>query len=147
MLHHFTCVPGLQLGRYVQGAVKLSASLDAVNSAVTRIALTAYLTASHRALLSAANWCVADFTERYDGVGARNGGARRLGFDMLRVYHPLFTATQAAREGRRWRAPRNNSTAPPQARTDGAATYFKFVAWTLTSCASPTTIVLAALTL
>ena len=45
---------------------------------------------------------------------------------MRRIYRPLYSASQAQLQHRPW-------TQPTQLRTDGAASYYKFVAWTFTA--------------
>lgn len=110
---------GEDSARYVHGAAALSASLDRVGSRVDRVAITAYLAAGQRARLRASGWCVLDATER----PADRANASR-GVDMLRFYRPVFSEEQARREHRPW-------TQPTQQRRDGAATYYKFLAWTL----------------
>lgn len=105
-----------QVERYVYAATTLIKSLNAVGSAVDRIALTAYLRPSHLATLARAGYCVIDLSE--DAVAGR-------GIDMRRFYSPLYSERQARADGRPW-------LGRTQARIDGAATYYKFFAWALT---------------
>ena len=108
-----------RVANYVKGAQKLSASLDALGSKTDRVAITAHLPEEHLASLRGSNWCVRDFSERYNG-------SQLLGFDMLRIYRPLYSESQARQQRRPW-------TQATQTRSDGAATYFKLLAWTFTS--------------
>ena len=114
-----------RLRNYVANAVTLGASLDAVGSRVPRIAITAFLQASQRSSLLHAGWCVRDFTPRRADSESAPHSSRSLGIDMLPYYRPLYTREQAIAEGRPW-------LQPTQQRTDGAATYYKLLAWTLT---------------
>ena len=112
----------LRLRQYVSSAVALGASLDAVGSVVDRIAITAFLHPSQRQALTQGGWCVRDFTPRQSSEAT---GKSSLGIDMLPFYRPLYSQQQSKVEGRPW-------LQPTQPRTDGAATYYKLVAWTMT---------------
>lgn len=123
----------MRLKRYVASAVALGASLDALGSRVARIAITAFLEPSQRRALVRGGWCVRDFTPRSHQPAAGRGtepssrqrGSEHLGIDMLPFYRPLYSQEQAIAEGRPW-------LQPTQQRTDGAATYYKLLAWTFT---------------
>ena len=108
-----------RIAHYVKGAQRLSASLDAVGSLADRVAITAYLPETYLASLHGSGWCVRDFSERHNGT-------HLLGVDMLRIYRPLYNYSQALSQRRPW-------TQRTQRRTDGAATYYKFLAWTFTA--------------
>ena len=105
--------------RYVHGAMALAASLEDAGSRVDRIAITAYLSPTHQARLTDGGWCVLDAGKRRVGKNAS------LGIDMQRFYRPVSSAEQAQAERRPW-------TQRTQDRRDGAATYYKFLAWALT---------------
>jgi hypothetical protein len=67
-------------------------------------------------------WCVFD-------ASRRNIGNTSVGIDMLLYYRPLFSQAQARHELRLW------TGVLPQDRKDGAATYYKFLAFGLTDYA------------
>ena len=108
------------LDGFVRRALILKQSLDAVGSAVDHVAIVAHVGAARRATLSRAGWCVRDFS-----------ALRLSGY-----YHPIASEADARAQARRWgagveRVARNGARSPgAQARRDGAATYYKFVAWT-----------------
>lgn len=114
-------LPGRQ-DAYVNYAVDLSRSLDGVGSAVDRVAVVAFLAPSFHAQLASAGWCVRDFSPA-------DGGAR--GIDMSCYYHPLYNRSEAVAQKRRWILPNNNF----RGRRDGTATYYKFLAFSLTEYA------------